>query len=252
VAGIATTETGLTWGAASPAAVVGIARDCGSIAQNVVSLVAEADTVEKMIQADFDGVNKILSKAKSGEDADEIGKARKAWNNVKAFGIEAVAGITGLDPPSVRVCEAHIELYRARMSDLVEESHKLGPKVLELVKFNGDMEAFFDEMPDGPEKKALEPLLQPAFDALNALLETVVGLNEDTIRGAKKLKEWGEELDALRKLVGGWVDNVGFVFGAATDLGLSVGATGAALDATMAMLESVARSISDFVIERGR
>ena len=229
--------TGLTWGAAAPAAVVGIARSCVSLGESIFKLGSDLDTVGKLVKGQLAALEKILAK-----DA-------KGMNTVKEISIGVASGILGTTMlPTVKNCTEHVETYDMKLKELFIDRDKMSPQVYRMMDSLAVLEN--QKLPDDEKAKkvatAFIKAAQAGFEQLLVSLETIGSSIE---KGEANLEEWEAALKA--RPVAEWSKYVATAVGALTDLGLAAGGgSDEALNAALGAIISLEGSLADQMLER--
>jgi hypothetical protein len=238
--------TAVTWGATSPAAVVGIARSTAAIVQTVATLAASASSYAKLIELDFKVLDSVITKLKN----DQSDKARKLKNDAKEVGLAAIASLTGIQTPSVKTCGERIDTYRTKITELEVESKKLGPKIYELIDSNTALSDEIEAMQPGPERAKLEKLFAKSGPTLTKLLDHVADLNVGIQTGHNQDREFRERFEKFEKARHKWTEWAGTVFDFAIDLGLGLTSSAEALDKGLATIISVETALMNVAIDK--
>lgn len=242
------TIAGLTWGAAAPAAVIGIARSGVQMAHTIFDLAANIDQIGWMIKKQFSMLESTMTKIQEGDSTKQL-NAKKVMNSVKNVGLGVASGLLGAKSiPTVKNCEDYIKTYKVKQLELDITLAKLGPQIFPL---EAKIEAFKTDISKSKGSAATteQRFLDAAESLYSALKIHVAVVDQKSRKALQNTENWSNALEEFS--VHGWTNHVATAVGLVTDLGLSVGGAGPdALGAGLSALISLGASVDDLMIDK--
>jgi hypothetical protein len=228
IAIVATTAvTAASHGALTPFAGVAIARSSIVIGQECYKLASNCYVVAKQVTVELAILKKL------------IGDTSKTRGTAVETGLGILAGLSGMETPSVKNCKSHIELHKTNISKLDQESKKLSTMIDEVMDKAQEWEKKAKEaaktLPADKVGKVREKMAS-AEKALDKLLNATIKVNESIAKAWEMQEKFEATITNLSKNVAEWTKYVDTVTGAIVDIGIGVG------DASKA-IESAANTI---------
>lgn len=226
-----------TAGGLSPVGIVGVVRSSVGIVQEAAKLAATADQTAKLIQGELAVLRKVMN--------EEVGKAKTSGRiaqGVKEVGLNLLAKAVGLETPSLKNCQSHIDLHGISIGKLDKESKKLSQQIYaamdEQEKLGKGLKAAKATLPADKVGKAAQSL-EKAEQALDKLLQATIGVNEKVERAHARHKLYQKALDGMKEGIPDWLKYVDTAVGLGADLAMgitdSANAAAAALTAVMVL-----------------
>ena len=238
-----------TAGALSPVGIIGVVRTSVGIAQEAVKLALTADKTAKLIQAELAVLRKVLN--------EEVAKAKtggKIAQGVKEVGLNLLSKAVGLETPSLKNCQSHIDLHGINIGKLDKESKKLSEQIYgaldEQDKLNKALKVAKATLPSDKVGKAAQSL-EKAEKALDKLLQATIHVNEKVELAHARQKLYQKALDGMKQGIPDWLKHVDTACGLAADLAMGItdasDSASAALTAVMTLDSTLGTEIIDRV-----
>ena len=235
-------------GAATPLAIVSIVRSCVAISQECTKLALNADQFAKIIQGEL----KVL--AKFMQENMEKAKAKdKALQSAKEIGLNMISGALGIETPSLKNCQEHIEVHEVDIRKLEGKSHDLSKNIHgamdEEAKWRGKFESAKKDMP----AKAVGQIVmhkQKVEGALHHLIESTIKVNEAIERAEGRQKKFQDTLDAMKQGVPAWTGYAKEATGLAVDIALGMGEVEKTLETVLHVCIESEKAIGELVLDK--
>lgn len=232
---------GLTAGAASPVAIISMARSSIGLAQNVAKLAMEAETVERMIRKDISVLSVAFAK----------NKENKAAQNMKELALSGIAAVLGVDTPSINNCQSRIELYHNKLTGLKKDHAKFAGTIYKLM----DLQETLQKKVDNTAKSAknygkLKKTLDSAEKVLDDVLKRVVAIGERIDTGEKNDKLYADFISALQAGVSKWTKYAQTVMTLTITLGTAISTHTDVIEKGLAALQTHLTTVNDDLLEK--
>ena len=231
VAIVATTGvTVASHGALTPFAGVAIARSSIVIGQECYKLASNCYIVAKQVTVELAILKKL------------IGEKSKARGTAVETGLGILAGLSGMETPSVKNCKSHIELHKINISKLDQESKKLSTMIDQVMDKAQEWEKKAKEaektMPATAVGKVREKMAA-AEKSLDKLLNATIKVNESIAKAWEMQKGFEDTITNLSKNVAEWTKYVDVATGLVVDIGIGVGDASVAIESAANVLIAV-------------
>jgi len=188
---------------------------------------------------------------------EEVAKAKtggKIAQGVKEVGLNLLAKVVGLETPSLKNCQSHIDLHGINIGKLDKESKKLSEKIYEAMdeqeKLNKALKAAKATLPADKVGKAAVSL-EKAEKALDKLLQATIHVNEKVELAHARQEIFQKALDGMKAGIPEWLKYVDTACGLAADLAMGItdasNSASAALTAVMVLESTIGSEIIDRV-----
>jgi hypothetical protein len=239
---------GATKGGAAPVGVVVIVRSIAKISEGCVAVALSADKWAARIQVELAALQTILVK-----DMSDAGLMKKARQISTDIGLEAIAGITGIETPSLGTCREHIKVHKLDISKLEIESHSLGNKIHEAMdeerKWQNEFEAAARTMPAEKVGKVSQRK-DKVRAAVGRLLEANIKVNDAVARAQQRQEKFETALNAMMKGVPSWITLVKPATDLAFDLGAAIGGAHSIVEGTLDATSALVHEIDEVLIDK--
>ncbi len=230
----------LTAGAASPVAIIGMARSGIALAQNVAKLAMEAEGVERVIRADIVVLTKAFAKNKDS----------LATQNLKEIGLAGIAAVLGVDTPTIKNCGERIVLYKNKITGLKKDHQEFAKAIYKLMDLqDGLKDKMKKAAKDSNGLAKAEKSLKQAEAALDDVLKRVVGVGERIEKAEDRYKEYSKFIVALQSGVSGWTKYAQIVLSLAISLGSDIATHTSAVEKGLSELQSSLNTVGEEIVE---
>lgn len=242
-----TAATVATGGAISPIGIVGIVRTGVGIVQECAKLASTADAVAKLIQGEFKILQAIMKK-----NLADASVMKKIGQGVKEVGLNVFSQVIGVETPSLKNCEGHIELHKINISKLEKKSRSMSEQIYAAMDKQASWQKEFDKAKKSlPANKVgkVKTKLDKVETALDTLIKSTIAANEAVENAFKRQKLFEETLNAMKKGLPGWLKYVDVAIGLGMSVGLAFADAGSAIEKTLSAVIDVETSIATELID---
>lgn len=237
-----------TAGALSPVGIIGVVRTSVGIVQEGLKLASTADKMALLIQGELAVLRKIMK--------EEVAKAKtsgKIAQGVKEVGLNLLSKAVGLETPSLKNCQSHIDLHNINISKLEKESKKLSVTIYDAMdeqeKLAKALKTAKATLPaDKVGKAALA--LEKSEKALDKLLQATIAVNERVEVAHERGKLFQKALDGMKDGIPEWLKYVDTACGLAADLAMAITDSSDAASAALASVLTLEATIGSEIIDR--
>lgn len=184
----------LTAGAASPVAIIGLARSGMGLAQQIAKAAMDAEKVERLIRADMTVLTKAFAKNKDN----------KAVQNMKELGLAAIAATLNVDTPTINNCDQRIGLYGQKITGLKKDHEKFASSIYKMMDLQETLNKKFKQAKGSKNIEKAQKTLGGAEKNLDDLLKRVVAIGERIETGEGNYAKYSKFIEALKGGVSSW------------------------------------------------
>lgn len=235
-------------GAATPLAIVSIVRSCVAISQECTKLALNADQFAKIIQGEL----KVLAKFMQ-ENMEKAKTKDITLQSAKEIGLNMISGALGIETPSLKNCQEHIDVHEVDIHKLEAKSHDLSKNIHGAMdaeeKWRGKFESAKKDLPS----KAVGQIAmhkQKVEGALHHLIESTIKVNEAIERAEKRQKVFTTTLDAMKQGVPAWTGYAKEATGLAVDIALGMGEVEKTLETVLHVCIESEKAIGELVLDK--
>ena len=231
---------GLTAGAASPVAIISMARSSIGLAQNIAKLAMEAETVERLIRKDMGVLSKAFAKNKDN----------KAAQNMKELGLAGIAAVLGVDTPSINNCNSRIQLYGNKLTGLKKDHAKFAGTIYKLMDVQESLKHKIDKTAKSAKNYGkLTKTLGSAEKSLDEILKRVVAIGERIDTGEKNNEVYSKFVEALQSGVSNWTKYAQTAMTLAITFGTAIANNADAIEKGLSALQDHLTTVKDDLLE---
>jgi len=237
-----------TAGALSPVGIIGVVRTSVGIVQEAVKLALTADKTAKLIQAELAVLRKVMN--------EEVAKAKRSGKiaqGVKEVGLNLLSKTVGLETPSLKNCQSHIDLHGINIGKLDKESKTLSEKIYEAMdeqeKLNKALKVARATLPSDKVGKAAQSL-EKAEKALDKLLQATIHVNEKVELAHARHKLFQKALDGMKQGIPDWLKHVDTACGLAADLAMGITDAADSASAALTVVMTLESTLGTEIIDR--
>ncbi len=237
----------VTAGALSPLGIVGIVKGGLAIGQEIVKLALDADKAGKLIQAELTVLKKLMN-----EENAKAKTSGKVAQGAKEIGLNVFSKLLGVETPSLKNCQSHIEIHKIDIAKIEKKSKALSETIYEAM----------DEQAKQDKALAVAKRALPANKvgkiamhvekiekALDELLKSTIKVNEAIERAEKRQEHFEKALDAMKDGIPGWVKWVDVAVSLTLDVATGIADASSAMERTAAGLGAAAQALGNEVID---
>lgn len=236
-----------TAGALSPLGVVGVVKGAVGIGQEIVKLALKADQVAKLIQAELAVLRKLMN-----EENAKAKKSGRIAQGAKEVGLNVFSKVLGIETPSLKNCQSHIEIHKIDIAKIEREAKKLSEAIYEAMDEQAKQaKALAAAKKTLPATKVgkISMALDKTEKALDQLLKSTISMNESVQRAEARQEKFEKALDAMKDGVPGWLKWVDVAVGLAIDIGTGVADASSGIEKAAAVVFSAEQAIGGEVID---
>lgn len=186
----------LTAGAASPVAIISLARSGIGLAQQLAKASMEAEKLERLIHADIAVLSKAFAKNKDN----------KAAQSMKEIGLAGIAAVLNVDLPTINNCDQRIDLFHKKLIGMKKDHEKFAGSIYKMMDLQETLQKKVKDASKGSAKageKALKSLAG-AEKNLDDLLKRVVAIGERIEAAEASYPKYAKFIEALKGGVASW------------------------------------------------
>ena len=209
---------------------LGMLRSGLGIFQESVKLAADADQVATHVQVELDTLNTFMS-ANYSKTEEKL----KTEKIAKAITLEVISGAMGLEVPTLKNCEEHIKVHKAKVAGLKVKLKSLSEQ---LDKALDDQEALQKQLKDGSLSK--DPRLKKLDDGVAKLLEAVEKMTDSHVveKAEERQEKFENALKAMKTGMPNWIQYTQAAAGAVVDIALALGSATTLLSGAQAAVQA--------------
>ncbi|MBC7994395.1 MAG: hypothetical protein H7Z15_14285 [Rhizobacter sp.] len=237
----------VTAGALSPLGIVGIVKGGLAIGQEIVKLALDADKAGKLIQAELTVLKKLMN-----EENAKAKKSGKVAQGAKEIGLNVFSKVLGVETPSLKNCQSHIEIHKIDIAKIEKKSKALSETIYEAMDEQAKQDkALATAKKTLPANKVGKMAMQveKIEKALDELLKSTIKVNEAIERAEKRQEHFEKALDAMKDGIPGWVKWVDVAVSLTLDLATGIADASSAMERTAAGLGAAAQALGNEAID---
>jgi hypothetical protein len=237
----------VTAGALSPLGVVGVVKGAVGIAQEIAKLALKADQIAKLIQGELTVLKKLMN-----EENAKAKKSGKIAQGAKEVGLNVFSKLLGVETPSLKNCQSHIEIHKVDIAKIEKESKKLSESIYDAMDEQAKQAkalAVAKKTLPAPKVGKISTALDKTEKALDELLKNTIKINESIERAEKRQEQFEKALDAMKEGVPGWLKWVDVAVGLAVDIGTGIADASSGIEKAAAVVFSAEQAIGGEVID---
>ncbi|MBX3618420.1 MAG: hypothetical protein KF891_00295 [Rhizobacter sp.] len=237
----------VTAGALSPLGVVGVVKGAVGIAQEIAKLALKADQMAKLIQGELTVLKKLMN-----EENAKAKKSGKIAQGAKEVGLNVFSKLLGVETPSLKNCQSHIEIHKVDIAKIEKESKKLSESIYDAMDEQAKQAkalAVAKKTLPAPKVGKISTALDKTEKALDELLKNTIKINESIERAEKRQEQFEKALDAMKEGVPGWLKWVDVAVGLAVDIGTGIADASSGIEKAAAVVFSAEQAIGGEVID---
>jgi len=232
-----------TAGGLSIVGVGSIVRGAIATCEDLAKLALNADQEAVIVQNELKVLKKVL-----GDGVKEASTSGKIAKGTKEIGLNLISKALGISSPSLKNCEAHIDLHQINIAKLEKESKKLSENVYDAMdkqeKWAKNFDAAKKLLPAQTVGK-VRTSGDKAEKELDAVLKSVIKVNESVNRAEERQKQFEKALEALKEGVPDWVKWVDVAISLAADIATGVHDASTALEKAAAGISALDQALAD-------
>lgn len=236
-----------TAGALSPLGVVGVVKGAVGIAQEIAKLALKAGQMAKLIQGELAVLRKLMN-----EENAKAKKSGKIAQGAKEVGLNVFSKLLGVETPSLKNCQAHIEIHKIDIAKIEKESKKLSESIYDAMDEQAKQaKALAVAKKTLPATKVgkISTSLEKTEKALDQLLKSTIAINESIDNAMKQQAQFAKALDAMKEGIPGWLKFVDVAVGLAVDIGTGVADASSGIEKAAAVVFAAEQAIGGEVID---
>ena len=237
----------VTVGALSPLGVIGIVKGGLAVGQEIVKLALSADQVAKLIQAELAVLKKLMNEENAR--AKKIGKVAQG---AKEIGLNMLSKVLGVETPSLKNCQSHIEIHKIDIAKIEQKSKKLSETIYDAMDAQAKQaKALAVAKKTLPSAKVgkISMAVDKVEKGLDELLKATIKVNEAVERADKRQLQFEKALDAMKEGMPGWVKWVDVAMSLALDVATGIADASSAMERAAAGLSAAAQAIGNEAID---
>ncbi len=237
----------VTAGALSPLGIVGIVKGGLAIGQEIVKLALDADKAGKLIQAELTALKKLMN-----EENAKAKTSGKVAQGAKEIGLNVFSKVLGVETPSLKNCQSHIEIHQIDIAKIEKKSKALSETIYEAMdeqaQQNKALAVAKKTLPASKVGK-IAMHVEKIEKALDELLKSTIKVNESIERAEKRQAHFEKALDAMKDGIPGWVKWVDVAVSLTLDLATGMADASSAMERTAAGLGAAAQALGNEAID---
>ena len=194
--GLTTAAAVASHGALAPLAIVGLAKNAVTLAQECTKLALTADQTAVIIDGEFTVLKKFMI-----EDLAKAKKTGKIAQGVKEASLNIIAGALGVPIPSLANLATHIGVHKAGIAKLESKSKGLSEGLYKAMdvqeNWNKKYQAAKKTMPPAKVTK-IETQLKKVETALDSMIEATIKVNEKVVKAEDRQDKYEKALAAMK------------------------------------------------------
>jgi chaperonin cofactor prefoldin len=236
-----------TFGGLTPLGIVGIVKGGLAIGQEIVKLALDADKAGKLIQAELTVLKKLMN-----EENAKAKTSGKVAQGAKEIGLNVFSKVLGVETPSLKNCQSHIEVHKVDIAKIEKKSKDLSKTIYEAMDEQAKQaKALTVAKKTLPANKVGKISIQvdKVEKVLDELLKSTINLNESIERAEKRQEQFEKALDAMKDGIPGWVKWVDVAVGLSVDLATGITDASSALEKAVSGVSSAIQAIGNETID---
>jgi len=237
----------MTAGALSPLGIVGIVKGGLAIGQEIVKLALDADKAGKLIQAELTVLKKLMN-----EENAKAKTSGKVAQGAKEIGLNVFSKVLGVETPSLKNCQSHIEIHKIDIAKIEKKSKALSETIYEAMDEQAKQDkALAVAKKTLPSNKVGKIAMQveKIEKALDELLKSTIKVNEAIERAEKRQEHFEKALDAMKDGIPGWVKWVDVAVSLSLDVATGIADASSAMERAAAGLGAAAQALGNEAID---
>ncbi|MBT9528077.1 MAG: hypothetical protein IV105_22695 [Rhizobacter sp.] len=237
----------VTAGALSPLGIVGIVKGGLAIGQEIVKLALDADKAGKLIQAELTVLKKLMN-----EENAKAKKSGKVAQGAKEIGLNVFSKVLGVETPSLKNCQSHIEIHKIDIAKIEKKSKALSETIYDAMDEQAKQDkALAVAKKTLPANKVGKIAMQveKIEKALDELLKSTIKVNEAIERAEKRQEHFEKALDAMKDGIPGWVKWVDVAVSLSLDVATGIADASSAMERAAAGLGAAAQALGNEAID---
>lgn len=234
-------------GAATPLAIVGIARSCVAISQECTKLALSADQFAKIIQGELVVLAKFMK-----ENMEKAKTKDVVLQSAKEIGLNMISGALGIETPSLANCEKHLEVHEVDIHKLEAKSHDFSKQIHGAMDVEETWRKKFDAAKKNMAADKVGKIVQhkeKVENALHKLIESTIKVNEGIERAEKRQKIFEHTLELMKKGVPEWTKYAKEATGLAVDIALGMGEVEKVVETVLHVCIETEKAIGELVLD---
>jgi hypothetical protein len=212
--------TAASFGAAAPAAIVAITRECVSIGVQIHNMAVDADQVTEEINLEFKALEKLFGKM---ADIDGSNKIKKLKQSVKEVGLQAISAVLKFPIPSVADCKKRIALLLDKLNGIDVKRGDFGEELAKLQQRTKELSGLATDPNYPAEKRAKIPeKIKSAEDCGKKITGAVEDMRQAIRLGVANHEQFAKNLKIYEDGLSSWTEHAGTVVGFTVDVGLGI------------------------------
>lgn len=236
-----------TFGGLTPLGIVGIVKGGLAIGQEIVKLALDADQAGKLIQAELTVLKKLMN-----EENAKAKTSGKVAQGAKEIGLNVFSKVLGVETPSLKNCQSHIEVHKVDIAKIEKKSKDLSKTIYEAMDEQANQaKALTQAKKTLPASKVgkISTQVDKVEKVLDELLKSTIKLNESVERAEKRQEQFEKALDAMKDGIPGWVKWVDVAIGLTVDLATGITDASSALEKAVSGVSSAIQTIGNETID---
>jgi len=236
-----------TAGALSPIGIWGVVKGAVAVAQEIAKLGLSANKMAVLVQGELAVLKKIMN-----EENAKAKKSGKVLQGGKEIGLNLFSKVLGVETPSLKNCQSHIDIHKIDISKIEKESKKLSELIYAAMDAQEKQaKALAVAKKTLPSSKVgkIAMSLEKIEKALDQMLNATIKVNEAIDAATDNQKKFQTALDGMKEGVPGWVKWVDVVGGLAIDIGVGCHDAATAVEKGYAIAFASGQAISNELVD---